>query len=160
MHAARIVDIRGYATRAEAAAHAGIDDTPQPTFSPARQVVPILNVADLAASLDWFARLGWTKRWTWSASDGPGRPGFGSVASGDWEIFLCQDGQGGRGADHGVWLSIWIDDVDALYAACQRANIEVLQPPQNEPWGVREMHIRHPDGHVFRMSQPAPHLHS
>jgi hypothetical protein len=21
------------------------------------------------------------------------------------------------------------------------------------PWGVREMHVRHPDGHVFRVSQ-------
>jgi hypothetical protein len=21
------------------------------------------------------------------------------------------------------------------------------------PWGVREMHVRHPDGHVFRISQ-------
>ena len=26
-------------------------------------------------------------------------------------------------------------------------------PPTNEPWGVREMHVRHPDGHVFRISQ-------
>jgi hypothetical protein len=23
----------------------------------------------------------------------------------------------------------------------------------NEPWNVREMHIRHPDGHVFRISK-------
>jgi hypothetical protein len=21
------------------------------------------------------------------------------------------------------------------------------------PWGVREMHVRHPDGHVFRISK-------
>lgn len=21
------------------------------------------------------------------------------------------------------------------------------------PWGVREMHVRHPDGHIFRLSQ-------
>ncbi|HWN39453.1 MAG TPA: hypothetical protein VNP02_13205 [Gammaproteobacteria bacterium] len=21
------------------------------------------------------------------------------------------------------------------------------------PWGAREMHVRHPDGHVFRVSQ-------
>jgi hypothetical protein len=26
-------------------------------------------------------------------------------------------------------------------------------PPTDEPWGVREMHIRHPDGHVFRISK-------
>jgi hypothetical protein len=34
------------------------------------------------------------------------------------------------------------------------------------PWGVREMHVRHPDGHVFRVSHPVhgddhdhPHPH-
>lgn len=26
-------------------------------------------------------------------------------------------------------------------------------PPTDEPWGVREMHVRHPDGHVFRISR-------
>jgi hypothetical protein len=25
--------------------------------------------------------------------------------------------------------------------------------PADMPWNVREMHIRHPDGHVFRVSQ-------
>ena len=30
--------------------------------------------------------------------------------------------------------------------------IEVTWPPTDMPWNVREMHIRHPDGHVFRIS--------
>ena len=30
-------------------------------------------------------------------------------------------------------------------------------PPTDEPWGVREMHVRHPDGHVFRISHPIEH---
>ena len=34
--------------------------------------------------------------------------------------------------------------------------IEVAMPPQNEPWGVREMHVRHPDGHMFRVSTGIP----
>ena len=25
--------------------------------------------------------------------------------------------------------------------------------PTDMPWGVREMHLRHPDGHVFRISR-------
>ena len=35
-----------------------------------------------------------------------------------------------------------------------RNNLRVLEitfPPTNMPWGVREMHLRHPDGHVFRV---------
>ena len=27
-------------------------------------------------------------------------------------------------------------------------------PPTDEPWGVRELHVRHPDGHVFRSRSP------
>jgi hypothetical protein len=28
----------------------------------------------------------------------------------------------------------------------------VTHPPTNEVWGVREFHLRHPDGHTFRVS--------
>jgi hypothetical protein len=31
--------------------------------------------------------------------------------------------------------------------------LEITYPPTNEPWGVREMHGRHPDGHVFRIGR-------
>jgi uncharacterized glyoxalase superfamily protein PhnB len=84
------------------------------------------------------------------------------------EIFLCHGGQGGRGkgentttfgengdqtADKGVWMSVWVDDVDAVHKRCIEKGIEVVWPPTNMEWGVREMHIRHPDGHVFRISR-------
>ena len=35
---------------------------------------------------------------------------------------------------------------------CASAGLEITYPPTKEPWGVREMHVRHPDGHVFRIS--------
>lgn len=58
----------------------------------ARGVTPILDVSDLQASLAWFAKLGWAKSWDW------GDPAdFGGIGSGDCTVFLCQDGQGGRG---------------------------------------------------------------
>lgn len=125
-------------------------------------LTPILNVSDIQQSFDWFEKLGWKKNWDWgSPSD------FGAVGSGPCEIFLC-DGQGGRGKselvatggvdgsdaeDKGVWLSIWVDDVDAIHRQCLERGIEVTYPPTDEPWNVREMHVRHPDGHVFRVGQ-------
>lgn len=127
-----------------------------------KSLTPILNVSDLAASIAWFERFGWTKCWDWKP-DPSGPATFGAVGSGECEIFLCLDGQGGRGKDpgdgdgFGVWMSLWVDDVDAIYKSCQVAGLEITQPPRDEPWGVREMHVRHPDGHVFRVSQP---LHS
>lgn len=52
-----------------------------------------------------------------------------------------------------MWMSVWVDDVDAVHAVCVREGLEVMRPPQNEPWGVREMQVRHPDGHVLRIGQ-------
>jgi len=127
----------------------------------AHRITPILNVSNLVESFEWFERLGWNKGWDWGDP-----PTFGGVCSGKCEIFLCQDGQGGRGKsdipttfgvdddeNKGVWMSIWVDDVDAIHKHCIEQGIEITWPPTDEPWGVREMHVRHPDGHVFRISQ-------
>jgi catechol 2,3-dioxygenase-like lactoylglutathione lyase family enzyme len=129
----------------------------------ARGITPILNVSDLQQSFVWFEKLGWQKDWDWGSP-----PTFGGVSSGDFAIFLCQDAQGGRGrsdllvtggtdeadaADKGVWMAIWVDDVDEIHRLCLEQGLEVTWPPTDEPWGTREMHVRHPDGHVFRISQ-------
>ena len=127
----------------------------------AKRITPILNVSDIQESFAWFERLGWKKGWDWGEP-----PTFGGVCSGDCEIFLCQDGQGGRGKgsqpttfgeqdsdDKGVWMSIWVENVDEIHKHSLAQGLEITWPPTDEPWGVREMHIRHPDGHVFRISQ-------
>jgi uncharacterized glyoxalase superfamily protein PhnB len=56
-------------------------------------------------------------------------------------------------ADKGVWMSIWVDDVDAVHKRCLEQGLEVTWPPTDMPWNVRELHVRHPDGHVFRVSR-------
>ena len=129
----------------------------------AHRLVPILNVSNIQESFAWFEKLGWKKGWDWGEP-----PTFGGVCAGACEIFLCENGQGGRGkgdiamtfgtdgdqaSDKGVWMSIWIDDVDRAFQHCNAQNIEITWPPTDMPWGVREMHVRHPDGHVFRLSQ-------
>jgi catechol 2,3-dioxygenase-like lactoylglutathione lyase family enzyme len=132
----------------------------------AKALTPILNVSDIQASFAWFEKLGWKKGWEWGDP-----PGFGGVCSGECEIFLCQGAQGGRGrspiketfgeggdqtADKGCWISLWVDDVDAIHEQCLANGIEVAFPPTDMPWNVREMHVRHPDGHVFRVGQHFP----
>jgi len=127
----------------------------------ANRLTPILNVSDIEQSFTWFEKLGWNKGWDLGSP-----PTFGGVCSGDCEIFLCLDGQGGRGksalattkgyteaSEMAVWMSIWVDDVDAIHRHCVEQGIEITWPPTDEPWNVREMHVRHPDGHVFRISQ-------
>lgn len=63
----------------------------------AKAITPILNVTDLAASLEWFEKLGWKRLWNWGSP-----PRFGAVGSGESEIFLAVDAQGGRGYGGGV----------------------------------------------------------
>ena len=129
----------------------------------AHRVTPILNVSDIAASFEWFEKLGWQQAWDWGSP-----PTFGGVVSGLSEIYLCLDGQGGRGRDqtsstfgvtdevtagNGAWLMYWVEDVDALYPRCLEQGIEVTWPPTDMPWNAREMHVRHPDGHVLRIGR-------
>lgn len=112
-----------------------------------KDITPILNVSDMAASFAWFESWGWEKLWDWGTP-----PAFGAVGATHSEIFLCLSCQGGRG-EAGSWMSVWVDDVDAVYAQCVAAKVDVASPPEDKPWNVREMHVRHPDGHVFRVSQ-------
>jgi uncharacterized glyoxalase superfamily protein PhnB len=132
-----------------------------------RAVTPILNVSDVPASLERFALVGWEVSFTYPAGDE--EPGFAAVCSSDAQIFLCRDGQGSRdgrrpahpGDDDtgGVWMSWWLDtpaDVDSAHARAVANGLEVTGPPTDEPWGVREFHLRHPDGHMFRVGSGIP----
>ena len=123
-------------------------------------VTPILNVTSLAASFDWFEKLGWRKLWEYGDP-----PTFGAVVSGTSQIFLCQDGQGSRGGamprepwDNqagSTWMTWWLRspaDVDAAYALASTLGVVAPWPPTDMPWNVRECHIRHPDGHTIRVS--------
>ena len=127
------------------------------------RVTPILNVSDVTASQEWFVALGWRAGFTWPAGDP--EPGFGAVGNGSVEIFLCRGAQGSRGKQgpnfdgddeaEGVWMSWWLDSpeaVDALHATASGLGYDIGCAPRNEPWGVREFHLRHPDGHTFRVS--------
>jgi catechol 2,3-dioxygenase-like lactoylglutathione lyase family enzyme len=123
-------------------------------------LTPILNVSDLPESFAWFEKLGWKKCWDWGDP-----PTFGAVINGKCEIFLCKDAQGSRGGpmpQHagddgtgGVWMSWWVEspaEVDAAFSLALKNDLIVTWPPTDEPWGVREFHLRHPDGHTFRVS--------
>ena len=128
-----------------------------------KSVVPILNVSNLQESFAWFAKLGWQKAWEWGTP-----PNFGGVGADEFEIYLCENAQGGRGrsasrttggpqgdqtGDKGVWFAIRVHDVDEMHRRCLAQRLEITWPPTDMPWHLREMHVRHPDGHVIRIGQ-------
>jgi predicted lactoylglutathione lyase len=123
------------------------------------EVTPILNVTNLPESFAWFEKLGWQKNWDFGDP-----PTFGAVISGKAEIFLCQNCQGARGGPMpkepwdnqagSTWMSWWLEspaEVDAFYDHALKLGIVAPFPPTDMPWSVRECHIRHPDGHTFRV---------
>lgn len=125
-----------------------------------RDVTPILNVSSIAESFEWFEKLGWKKHWDW------GDPAtFGAVVSGTSEIFLCEKCQGARGGPMhrepwdnqagSTWMSWWLEspaEVDRVYALALERGVIAPFPPTDMPWNVHECHLRHPDGHMFRVS--------
>jgi uncharacterized glyoxalase superfamily protein PhnB len=128
-----------------------------------KHITPILNVSNIGQSLAWFEKLGWKRCWTYNKVGGiagaadsneAGPAYFAAVANRKCEIFLCLDYQGGRGAN-GTWMSLWVAtpaEVDAAYNQAVHHGITVTHPPTDEPWGCRECHIHHPDGHTFRVA--------
>ena len=140
-------------------------------------ITPVLNVSDIGASFEWFEKLGWQRTFSWNqggligdgadagAENQHGKAGFGGVGQGETTIFLCVDGQGSRGTimprhpgddqTDGVWMTWWVSaphEVDDLHRTAVEHEMIVTFPPTDTPWGVREFHLRHPDGHMFRVS--------
>ena len=117
-------------------------------------LTPVLNVSNVATSLEWFEALGWERGFVWTdegGMGGAGAPDFASIQAGHAEIFLCLNDQGARP----VWMSWFLPNREAHEAAHARAvelGYEISMPPTDEPWGMREFHLRHPDGHTFRVS--------
>ena len=96
----------------------------------AKHITPILNVSDMEQSFAWFQALGWGKCWDWGDP-----PTFGSVGSGECEIFMCLNGQGHRQdppgpytQNTGVWMSIWVDDCKAANGLLQRVTWIAQRP--------------------------------
>jgi uncharacterized glyoxalase superfamily protein PhnB len=141
---------------------------------PIRSLTPILNVTNITSSVEWFQLFGWRRGFAWNSGgmishgmpeNEHGPATFASVCIEDVEIFLCVGAQGSRGSivpkfpgddeTDGVWMSWWVgspEEVDQFFEIATVNKCEVSYPPTDEPWGVREMHLRHPDGHTFRVS--------
>ena len=128
-------------------------------------VTPILNVSDVGASIAWFEQFGWERGFTWNERPADrgrrrqptqrGPADFGSVRTGHAEIFLClrRPGRSGRR----LAQLVAADAGGRGRAARHRARARHDGDPtrrRTSRWGMREFHLRHPEGHTFRVSAP------
>lgn len=121
--------------------------------------VPILCVRDVPAGLAYYTEvLGFDQVWAWSdrkESFDEGQATFACVNRGNVSVFLCEEGQGQPGA----WISIFLnglDDLEAVHHELQERGANITQPPTDEPWGMREMHVKDPDGNTLRIGAGLP----
>lgn len=54
-----------------------------------------------------------------------------------------------KGALNGVHFHA--DDLDATFAKASEAGAEIVQPPAERPWGVRDCALRDPSGNLVRI---------
>lgn len=59
-------------------------------------------------------------------------------------------------AGQGLYLTIEVDDVDALYAELKKKGIEIKIDLRNEPWGDRHFAIQDPNGIGIDLVKYAP----
>jgi uncharacterized glyoxalase superfamily protein PhnB len=106
-------------------------------------VVPILTVRNIPASIDYYVdKLGFQKKWEWGDP-----PAFACVGRDQVELFLSQSAKDPPGA----WISVFVQDIDALYETYKKSGAIIREPPADYPWGVREMTIEDLDGHRMRI---------
>ena len=113
------------------------------------EVVPILRVADAHAAAAFYAHLGF--QFEWEHQFEPGLPYFVSIATADGARLFLSEHTGDARPD--TLLHLWVDDVDATYAALREASADVT-PPEDQPWG-REIEARDPDGNRLRIGTRA-----
>ncbi|GEC07025.1 glyoxalase [Streptomyces spinoverrucosus] len=104
-------------------------------------VIPILRVADAAAAVRWYERLGFAQQWEHRFE--PGLPAFVEVARGPVSLFLSEH-TGDARPDTLVYLRL--ADVDEVAA-------EFGVPVHEAPW-AREVELRDPDGNRLRIGTP------
>jgi ankyrin repeat protein len=109
--------------------------------------VPILSVKDVPKAIAYYVeKLGFQKEWDWGSP-----PTFACVFRDNVRIFFCQGAQGAPG----MWVSVFVHDVDALHEDYKRRGATIRQAPTNFPWGVREMNVEDLDGHRLRLGSDA-----
>lgn len=50
-------------------------------------------------------------------------------------------------------LNIWTEDVDGVYRELLKRGVAFLSPPQDQPWGMRNITFFDPDGHRYEIAQ-------
>ena len=110
--------------------------------------VPVLRVADARRSCDFYCgALGFRKLWEHQRE--AGLPLLVSVERGGARLFLTEHPE----TETGALVYLYASDVDALAHELRERGVAIDDGPADRPWGMREMHVRDPDGNQLRFGR-------
>ncbi|MGJ5817023.1 ankyrin repeat domain-containing protein [Paludibaculum fermentans] len=124
-----------------------------------KRVVPLINVPDVAAALDWYVAIGFRELGRYEYNE---VVNFGMVGLGDAEIMLTLDGKSGP---HEVSLWLHTDRIDELYqtlkarqlhaAQSAQAGVEFEEDINDTFYHARQFGIRDLNGYVLYFIRPS-----
>ena len=111
---------------------------------------PVLAVTDLERSAAWYVAVLGCER----ADVDPGNWVFCRAGGTTFRLGRCPDALPVDDiGDHSYVAYLVVDGVDAFHDAAVSHGSEVRKPPTDEPWGMRELALRTPDGHRLMLGQ-------
>ena len=113
-----------------------------------RNVSAIISVDDVLSTLLWYQdKLGMQVEFAW------GDPVVhGSVIAGDSTFhFSRSDPTKPRTG----YLTLYVTDVDALFADIKSQGVDVVQPPETMEWGMRAFMINDCNGDLVMFADPS-----
>ena len=114
---------------------------------------PVLAVHDLERSAAWYRDVFGCE----TRDPDPGNWTFCRSGAIDFMLGRCPGAvPASELGDHSYVAYLRVDDVEAFHDRAVNASAEILKPPTDEPWGMRELGVRSPDGHRFMLGQPSP----
>jgi uncharacterized glyoxalase superfamily protein PhnB len=105
---------------------------------------------DVAAISEWLQQaLGFVKKGR--STDAAGVVRNAELLAGQTTLLLERGDLSASAYPHGTrWTGVWVDDPDAWYERLAAQQIDV-DAPEDEPWGVRLVKVRDPEGHVWAL---------
>jgi catechol 2,3-dioxygenase-like lactoylglutathione lyase family enzyme len=114
----------------------------------ALRCVPFLQVSDARRSAEFYCdRLGFEREWEHQLE--PGLPRVIALRLGAIRLFLTEHPESAAGA----LVYVYVADADERARAAVRAGAALEWGPVDQPWHMRELQVRDPDGNKLRFGQ-------
>lgn len=116
---------------------------------------PVFPVADVAASLQWYRRVfGFEPRVVNPPDEAPV---YAVLHRDAVSIHLLRSDEAPHGLRSPVQAQFWVDTgLDDLFARVQSLGVEILQRPDDRPWGHRDFMVADPDRNIVWVTTQRP----